>query len=95
MSAVLSGGARYEVKMGRTLVYEIQLVDSMGRSVGPNPTGNQAFIVTVAKRNLDSTGDVVTGNRQLLSETVRTPDSDGKIRIVVTNPDSCHRNQQP
>ena len=38
VTAVFSGGDSYEVKMGGTLVYEVQLVDVWGVAVGPNPS---------------------------------------------------------
>ena len=77
-----SNGTRYIAKMGSAVVYEIQLVDSMGRPVGPNPTGNQAYTVTIQTRDADATAVTIK------SVQTRTPNSDGNIRIVVTNPDS-------
>jgi len=89
VSAVISGGTRDTVKMGRALVYEVQLVDNRGRPVGPNPTGNQAYTVTVQKREItDATTDpVTTGPTRIISVDTRLPDGNGKFRIVVTNPD--------
>ena len=80
-TAVFSGGTRYVARMGSSVVYEIQLVDAMGRPVGPNPVGNQAYIVTIQTRTAD-TSTVTIRNVE-----TRTPDSDGNIKIVVTNPD--------
>jgi len=98
VSAIFSGGSRYQLRMGSALVYEIQLVDSMGRPVGPNPTGNQDYTVTVRKRaytiandGTESAGTVVT----ITTVERRTPDSNGNIRIVVTNPDPVIGSNNP
>jgi hypothetical protein len=81
VTAVFSGGTPYMAKMGSAVAYEIQLVDRMGRPVGPNPSGNQSYTVTIQTR------DVGTSDVTIRSVATRTPDSDGNIRIVVTNPD--------
>ena len=86
VTAVFSGGTRYDVKMGSALVYEIQLVDREGRPVGPNPTGNQAYNVTIQTRDR-VIGQSPPAPVTLRSVETRTPDSDGYIRIVVTHPD--------
>ena len=82
VTAVFSGGTRNTVKMGSSLVYEIQLVDNMGRPVGPNPTGNQDYTVTIRKRAEGASAVTISEVQR------RSPDSDGNIRIVVTHPDS-------
>ena len=80
-TAVFSGGTRYTAKMGSSVVYEIQLVDSKGSPVGPNPTGNQDYVVTIQTRTVGT--EAVT----IRNVETRTPDSSGNIKIVVTNPD--------
>ena len=95
VSAVFSGGSNYQLRMGSALVYEIQLVDSMGRPVGPNPTGNQDYTVTVRKRAY--TGDPEVAGTVVTVTTVerRSPDSNGNIRIVVTQPDPVIGSNNP
>ena len=102
VTAVFSGGTHHPaVRMGSTLVYEIQLVDDMGRPVGPNPAGDvdsdQDYMVTITKqRNVltlnNATPPVLVPAtvqpRPTVSVTQMTPDNDGNIRIVITNPDS-------
>ena len=97
-SAVFSGGSRYTVKMGRALIYEIQLVDYLGRPTGPNPSGNQDFTVTVRKRayDVDAQGAETPGSViNITNVERRSPDSDGKIRIVVFNPDPVIGSNNP
>ena len=84
VTAVFSGGKPHpndKVKMGSSLVYQIQLVDRWGQPVGPNPSGNQSYTVTIQTR--DPGSSTVT----IKSVETRTPDDDGNIRIVVRNPD--------
>ena len=106
VTAVFSGGNGYHVRMGSTLVYEIQLVDYLGRPVGPNPAGDvdsdQDYMVTITKqRNVlvrvdhDDNDETPLVSRPAdpqprptVSVTQMTPDNDGNIRIVITNPDS-------
>ncbi len=88
VSAVLSGGTTApKVGMGSSLVYEIQLVDYLGIPVGPNPTGNQDYTVTVRKQQVSDAGTAVPGTVQITSLERRSPDHNGHIRIVVHNPD--------
>ena len=87
VTAVFSGGipGPWQVKMGSTLNYEIQLVNFRGRPVGPNPAGDtdsaQDFIVTVQKTPAGTEGPLT------VSVTQMSPDDDGNIKIVVANPD--------
>lgn len=98
VSAILKGGSRYQLRMGSALVYEIQLADRMGRPVGPNPTGNQDFTVTVRKRAYTIAGDGTESAGTTVTVTTvqrMSPDSDGHIRIVVTNPDPVIGSNNP
>ena len=90
VTAVFSGGTPHpNVRMGATLTYEIQLVNSIGKPVGPNPSGdvreNQDYVVQIAKQPVDSS-DVAVGQGTVTIDTF-SPDDDGSISIVVTNPD--------
>ena len=91
VTAVFTGGTSHKVRMGQTLNYEIQLVNQNGDPVGPNPfedsDGDQDYIVTIEKQQLSADGTTDTDSRKLVSVTQRRPDDDGKIKIVVTNPD--------
>ena len=89
VTAVFTGGTPHPaVRMGATLTYEIQLVNSIGKPVGPNPAGdtreNQDYVVQIAKQPVD--GGTPVGQGTVTIETF-SPDDDGNIRIVVTNPD--------
>ena len=98
VSAIFSGGSRYQLRMGSALVYEIQLADRMGRPVGPNPTGNQDFTVTVRKRayTIANDGTESAGTNITITTVERvSPDSNGHIRIVVTNPDPVIGSNNP
>ena len=94
-TAVFKGGTSKDVKMGKTLKYEIQLVNRDGVEVGPNPfedsDGDQDYIVTIEKQRVLETEDgddtLSDGSRAIVSVTQMRPDGDGKIKIVVTNPD--------
>ena len=99
VTALFSGGTSHpNAKMGSALIYEIQLVDFRGRPVGPNPVGDvdsaQDYIVTVEKQKLASDGVTPLG-QALRTVTPMTPDSDGNIKIVVTNPDSVIGQDDP
>ena len=90
VTAVFTGGTPHpNVRMGATLTYEIQLVNAIGRPVGPNPSGdereNQDYVVQIAKQPVDSSNAAV-GQGTVTIETF-SPDDDGSISIVVTNPD--------
>ena len=96
VTAVFSGGtSNRAVRMGSTLVYEIQLVDYLGSPVGPNPAGDfdsdQDYIVTITKqRNVlaDDGSAAPAQPRPTVSVTQERPDDDGNIRIAITNSDS-------
>ena len=46
-SAILSGGTRYDSKMGRdTVTYTLQLLDADGDPVGPEPDVDRRYLVT-------------------------------------------------
>jgi hypothetical protein len=110
VTAVFSGGTHHPaVRMGSTLVYEIQLVNYLGRPVAPNPAGDvdsdQDYIVTITKQrtvlvDTDPTDDIgpvpaADQPRPTVSVTQMTPDNDGTIRIVITNPDSNIASNSP
>ncbi|MDE0352244.1 MAG: S-layer homology domain-containing protein [bacterium] len=95
-SALLSGGTSYDLKMGTdTLSYTIQLLDSAGNPVGPEPDVNRTFSVTTYVVDVDRssavTVDLGTGT---LSPTSRkatetmTPDRNGRISVRIPHPDT-------
>ena len=88
-SAVVDGGTRNSaVRMGDTLTYTIQLLNSLGQPVGPTPGANNDYSVMIVKEREDAAGNgfgsAVTTFRQT---TPRSPDSSGRITITVTSPD--------
>jgi hypothetical protein len=103
VAAVFSGGTAYEVRMGHTLTYKIQLVDVNGMPVGPNPgadhsytvrtvtaTGGSATTDLSARPTFTETGDMsgLSGGTVLSNvPETRVPDSNGLIEITVRVPD--------
>ena len=101
VAAVLTGGTAYLAKMGQTLTYTLQLVDSRGNPVGPNPGADHSFTVTTVTAASGATditaGEAATvpaalagiGGATLLSHIPATmvPDRSGKITIPVRVPD--------
>ena len=102
VAAVFSGGTRYEVKMGQTLTYTIQLVDVNGDPVGPNPGADHSYTVRTQTRTggtattitspaafalTDGLGGASGG--AIVSDVPQTmvPNSNGLITITVRVPD--------
>ena len=102
VAAILTGGTAYTFRMGQTLTYTLQLVDSDGKPTGPNPGADHSFTVTTVKaeagRTDISAGEAaalsaipagITGGTALSSNVPQTmtPNRSGKITITVQVPD--------
>ena len=103
VNAVVSGGTSRHVKMGRTLTYTVQLVDSNGGPVAPFEEGEHAFtaVVVTTRQRIDAgvhieddPGTVENEALDLSTDTARlgfsrpfVPDRFGRFTVTVRNPD--------
>ena len=102
VAAVFSGGTSYQVRMGQTLTYTIQLVDVVGNPVGPNPGANHAYSVRIRAESGAGVAQTISGNAFVATSApggvtggtyhydnvvTMEPDRNGRITIPVRVPD--------